>query len=134
LDTKKTVFIIDDDLDLQKITASNLSALGFTVSTASSGRDALKILEKKPFDITISDIRMPDLNGLALLNAIKIKNIQTRFIFMTASTEITNAQDAIKLGACGYVEKPAHIDRVLEEIEKALAISDDEILRRLRVI
>lgn len=103
------VLIVDDSKSTRELIAAAIEQLdGFTCVESSSGFEALKILPRHRFDLIITDINMPDINGLELINFVK-KNPNYRdtplFIVSTESSE-TDRKRGLALGACEYLIKP----------------------------
>jgi len=117
------VLIVDDE---EALTWTMMRALlkqadGYEVLVANSGQKALEILERNPIDVVVSDIRMPDIDGLQLLTEIKKRYPQTKVILMTAYGSPELRKEASKRGSIFYIEKPFEIDRLNELIRRALA-------------
>jgi len=115
--------IVDDE---EALTWTMMRALlkqadGYEVLVANSGQKALEILERNPIDVVVSDIRMPDIDGLQLLTEIKKRYPQTKVILMTAYGSPELRKEASKRGSIFYIEKPFEIDRLNELIRRALA-------------
>ena len=111
--------IVDDD----KLTRETLaSALGdaYRVQTASGGRAALDILAADRIDVVLSDMTMPGMDGLGLLEAINLLEDRPAVIFITGQATVESAVRAMKLGAHDYVTKPVNLDRLELLLEKAL--------------
>jgi DNA-binding NtrC family response regulator len=115
------VLVVDDEQDLREVTALNIEIEGYEVLTASSGNEALSLLEKNNVDLIISDIRMADGDGITLVKTLKEKGNKLPLILLvTGFSEITKS-DAIKLGAYDLLEKPADpaiINRILTKLTK----------------
>lgn len=106
MSSKASVLIVDDEQFLRQILGRIVSREGFAVEEAVDGKDALEKLQARPYDFVISDIRMPNLDGIELLGRIKqdFKNISV--ILITAYAGQYTAQDAIEAGADYYITKP----------------------------
>ena len=114
-----SLLIVDDD----KLTRETLaSALGdaYRVQTASGGRAALDILAADRIDVVLSDMTMPGMDGLGLLEAINLLEDRPAVIFITGQATVESAVRAMKLGAHDYVTKPVNLDRLELLLEKAL--------------
>jgi len=114
------ILIVDDELSMREFLKILLEKEGFTTSTAASGAEALQYLKKQSFDLVISDIRMPDLNGLALLEHIKDNDINIPVVLITAYASPEDAVLAMKNGAYDYVTKPFKVEEILGVIDAAL--------------
>lgn len=114
-----SLLIVDDD----KLTRETLaSALGDSYHTmmAKSGRDALEILDTGKVDLVLSDLNMPDMDGLELLEKINQQKIRPTVIFITGHASVESAVHAMKQGAYDYITKPVNLDRLTLLLEKAL--------------
>lgn len=102
----KRILIVDDDLSLLEVLDARLTSAGFTVHKASNGKTALTIIEKNTIDLLISDIKMPEMSGMELLDKVRAKYPYLPVIFLTAHGTISGAVDAVKAGALDYLTKP----------------------------
>lgn len=115
------LLIVDDDLTLAIMLRTWLSKQGFEVETASSVKAAgKKLLEDGPFDLVLSDLRLPDEDGLFLLQWMKQKQVSTPVIIMTSYAEVQNAVEAMKKGAADYIAKPVHHEILLQKIQEVI--------------
>ncbi len=110
----KKVLIVDDEETLTWSMAKSLSKDRdkYEVLTANNGREALNLLKKTKVDLVISDIRMPDINGLDLLVRIKMEHPQTKVIIMTAYGSTDIQKEANRRGSLYYIEKPFEISDI----------------------
>jgi DNA-binding NtrC family response regulator len=115
------VLIVDDEQDLADSCAFFLERAGHRAAVVSSGEEALAALERERFDLVVSDIRMPRMSGLSLLEAVRAKDPRLEVILMTGFPEVEAAVRAIKLGAFDYIQKPFDELQLMERVEKALA-------------
>ncbi|AHF97375.1 sigma-54-dependent transcriptional regulator [Desulfurella multipotens] len=113
------VLIVDDDEQLRIALFSTLKHLGHECILAQNAKEALNILRKESFDLILSDLKMPKVDGIDLLKQIKQNNINTPFVIMTAFGTIETAVLAIKLGAFDFIVKPFS----KETIEKILSLT-----------
>ena len=115
------LLIVEDDLTFSLMLKTWLGKQGFGVETAGSVRAAVRLLlERRPFDLVLSDLRLPDEDGLYLLEWMRGKGIGTPLIIMTGYAEVQNAVEAMKRGASDYVAKPVQQDILLRKIREAL--------------
>lgn len=115
------LLIVDDDLTLAIMLRTWLSKQGFEVETASSVKAAgKKLLEDGPFDLVLSDLQLPDEDGLFLLQWMKQKQVSTPVIIMTSYAEVQNAVEAMKQGAADYIAKPVHHEILLQKIQEVI--------------
>ncbi len=103
---KASVLIVDDEKFLRQILMRIVQREGYTVDEASDGKDALEKLKKTKYDFVISDIRMPNMDGMELLSAIKTKFPETMVILITAYAGDYGAKEVLAAGADHYITKP----------------------------
>ncbi|UII34398.1 sigma-54 dependent transcriptional regulator [Fulvivirga ulvae] len=115
-----SILIVEDDVSFATMLKGFLVKNSFECDSASNGMMALRKLNEKSFDIILSDLKMPDLDGLDLLKEIKKKDHDCAVIIMTNYAHIKSAVKAIKLGAFEYIAKPINPDELLSIINKAL--------------
>lgn len=113
--------MVEDDLAFGTLIQTWLKKKGFDVVRATSVKAALQLLnEDSKKDLILSDLRLPDHDGLTLLNWIQKHNMPIPFIVMTSYAEVQNAVLAMKSGATDYIAKPFQPDILLEKIQDAL--------------
>lgn len=122
-----SILIVEDDASFATMLKGFLVKNGFECDHASNGMMALRKLNEKSFDIVLSDLKMPDLDGLDLLKEIKKKDHDATAIIMTNYAHIKSAVKAIKLGAFEYIAKPINPDELLSIINKALTRKSTEV-------
>ena len=115
---KPKILIVDDDKNALQGYLKVLSQDDFVVEGAANGYEALKKIEQRSFDIMISDIRMPQLDGITLLKEVRKRNPDISVIMVTAYGTIDSAVEAMKLGAETYLTKPVNIEAVEILIKK----------------
>jgi two-component system response regulator HydG len=115
----ESVLIIDDDSDLCHMLSQFLEKKGYTCGFALSGHQGLKMLKASPYDICIVDFRLPDTDGLELLQKIKAGHPDIAVIIITGYSDIRNAVNSMKYGAVDYIAKPLQPDELLSVIKKA---------------
>lgn len=115
---KKSVLIIDDQPDMLEVMSELLEGYDLDVAIASSGNKAFEIISNKQFDYIISDINMPDGDGIELLNKVK-KTLDNPplFYFMTGYTDF-KVDDLKKQGCREVFQKPLEIEKVIEVLER----------------
>lgn len=111
-DNKKSILIVDDEEDLTWSLSKRLARDGdvIEITCANSGSNALRMLSQQRFDLMVTDLRMPGVSGIQLLNEVKARHPATQVIVMTAygSLEIKEALD--DWGGTGYIQKPFEFD------------------------
>lgn len=121
-----TVLIVEDDLTFSTMLKTWLGKKGFDVETASTSARARKILLSKEFDLVISDLRLPNQDGINLLSWLREQKKNIPFIIMTGYAEIQSAVQCMKLGATDYISKPIQPDELLKKINEAIALPHKE--------
>ena len=115
------ILIIEDDLTFSTMLGTWLDKQGFHTETASNLSKARKALDRQTFDLVLSDLRLPDGDGLSLLDYMRKKGIATPFMVMTSYADVQNAVNAMKQGACDYIAKPVQPALLMEKIQDALS-------------
>jgi DNA-binding NtrC family response regulator len=118
--TKTTVLVVDDDLTACRLLQEVLARDGYQVEIAERGEEALEKAETTFFDVVLSDVRMPDLDGVEVLRALKHLSPETAVIMVTAFGSIETAIESIKQGAYDYISKPFKLDEVKLTVKRAL--------------
>lgn len=116
----KSILIVEDDITYSMILKTWLTKKGFQVQSASSIARAQKMVESDAIDLILSDLRLPDRDGIDLLKWMREQGRQTPLIIMTGYADIQSAVQAMKLGAQDYVAKPVNPDELLKKMEEAL--------------
>jgi putative two-component system response regulator len=114
------ILIVDDEEVICSILARRLTREGYACVTANDGREALRYFYKHPFSLIISDIKMPEMDGIELLKRVKATNPSMMVIMVTAFPDIDLAVEAMRLGAYDFIIKPADLDLVILSVKKAL--------------
>lgn len=117
---KGRVLIIDDDEIVRKSCEKVLSPEGYITASAQSGREGLKLLSNKPFDLVLTDLRMSDMNGIDVLKKVKEMGPDIEVIIITGYGTIKSAIEAIRYGAYDYVEKPFSPEELLNVVRRSL--------------
>jgi DNA-binding NtrC family response regulator len=136
-DSIPRILIIDDELPICQNCIKILSKLACEVKYALSGFDALKVMDEKPFDVVVTDLKMDTLGGMEVLRRIKEAYPETMVIVMTGYASISSAVEVMKMGALDYLPKPftpqefrAIVIQALEH--KALMMRNRELMRQTR--
>jgi putative two-component system response regulator len=115
-----TLLVVDDDPYVLESISTLLREYGYNVYTSQNADDAFKMVQKVSFDVVLTDIKMPQVTGIELLQNIHSYNQQIPVILMTAFAELDVAVDAIKRGAFDFITKPYNPDYLLHSMEKAV--------------
>ena len=116
----KQILIVDDDLTLLEVVHARLTSAGFKVYKAANGKTALILMQKHSIDLLISDIKMPEMSGMELLDQIRTIYPYLPVIFLTAHGTISGAVDAVKAGALDYLTKPFNGQDLISMINNIL--------------
>ncbi len=119
----KTVLLIDDDESLRRVVEYNLREDGYQVVTAVDGRSGLERFQESNVDLVLTDVRMPEMDGVELLTRIKTMQPDLPVIVLTAHGTIDSAVEAMKVGAFDYLTKPFSRDQLKASVRKALELS-----------
>ena len=119
-----SILIVEDDLTFATMLKTWLGKKGFSVDTASSNARARKQLDTQPYDLVLSDLRLPDQDGIFLLSWMKEHGHHAPLIIMTGYADIQSAVQAMKHGASDYISKPIQPDELLKKINEALQNKD----------
>lgn len=117
------LLLVDDDPSLLKLLGMRLSSEGFRVTTAESGHDALRVLGREQIELVISDLRMDEMDGMALFAEIQKRQPGMPVIILTAHGSIPDAVSATQQGVFGFLTKPVDRDALYKAIDEALAQS-----------
>ncbi len=118
----ETILIVDDEKNYLVVLSAVLEEEGYEVLTAQSGREALEIQETSDLDLTLTDMKMPGMDGIMLLEHIKAKDPDLPVIMMTAHGTIDKAVEAMQKGAYSYILKPFDNERLIIYVKKAVAM------------
>ena len=129
----KRILVVDDEAGMREMLSMLLARHGFTVTEAADGVQALAAIRQSNIDIVLTDVRMPELDGLALLRELQPLKLPLTVIVMSAFVDLETAIEALKMGASDYVSKPFRADEVLLKIRMAVERQRlDEERERLR--
>jgi DNA-binding NtrC family response regulator len=118
---RATILVVEDDAAMRSMLREALEEDGYAVETASGGRGGVERVRQGGVDLVVSDVKMPDLDGLDMLREIKAVSPSPHVITITAFGSIDTAIRAVKLGAFDYITKPFDIDQLILSVQKALA-------------
>jgi len=120
--TKRRVLVVDDEPKMQRVLEIMLKRMGHEALLASDGQAALTIAQSLPLDLVLTDLRMPGLDGIALLSALRDLGSTAPVIIMTAHGTVESAVEAMKRGAYDYILRPFDVDAVELVVTRALAL------------
>jgi YesN/AraC family two-component response regulator len=125
----RTILIVDDEPRARqglKKTLDSWSNGAFNIITASNGEEAIELINQHKVQILISDIRMPEITGLQLLKRIKEQKFSPVIIMISAYSEFSYAQEALRLGVINYLLKPISKKGLIEAVEEALQVVEKQ--------
>jgi DNA-binding NtrC family response regulator len=114
------ILVVDDDRELADGLVESLSNLGYSAAAAYSGKEGLNKFENEAFQLVVTDLKMPDMDGMELLQAVKARDKQAVVIVITGHGTIESAVKAIKNGAYDFVTKPVKMQELEVIIDRAL--------------
>ncbi len=117
---QERILVVDDDEALLRLLSMRLSANGFAVTTCATGEEALALAKREMFDLALTDLRLPDRDGLSVLEGLKLIHPDLPVLLLTAHGTIPNAVEAMQKGAFGYLTKPFDDKELQATLEKAL--------------
>lgn len=120
-----SVLIVDDDPEFLKAMRKVFENAGYCVALAGDGKEALEALTHAPFDLVISDLRMPNLNGIELMEEISRRRLDIPVIFITGYGEVESYMDLMNLGAYEYINKPVNSKEILGIAKRAIEAHGD---------
>lgn len=118
----KTLLIVDDEQDLLEILEFEFTRAGYRCLTASNGKQALERLGSAPVDAVLSDISMPEMDGLEFLAKVRCAGNEIPFVIVSAHADRGNTLRALRLGAFDFLEKPFDPKALLETVGSALEL------------
>jgi len=118
--TKTRILVVDDDASLRRVLQVQLEQEGYAVASAASAQQTLSMLQIQPYDMVISDLKMPGVSGLELLRQIRLQFPEAIVLILTAFGTVETAVEAMKSGAYDYLTKPVHPDELSLVVGRAL--------------
>ena len=118
---QSNIIVIDDEETMRDSCFQILTKEGFNVETAKDGNEGLAKIKKESFDLVILDLKMPGLNGLDLIEQLKAVSPKTQTIVITAYSSPELEDEAHRLRAYRYLEKPFHIQELMCTVQEALS-------------
>lgn len=118
--TPQKILLVDDEPNVLSLLADHLSDATCQCATSQNAFDALYKIRQEPYSLVISDINMPGMSGMELLNVIKRHDPAISVIMITAYRDITMAVDSLRMGACDYITKPFNLHKVRLAVSRAL--------------
>src|SRR5438105_6162459 len=130
LETMDTILVIDDERNIRTLVSRVLAQDDVEVHTAGTGKEGLELAEELSPDVSLVDLRLPDMDGIQVVRELKAKHPDSAVIMITAFGHIESAVAAIKTGATDYLEKPfQHLEKLRISVSRAL----DEVKARREI-
>ncbi|MBD3285545.1 response regulator [candidate division WOR-3 bacterium] len=133
MESEVRVLFVDDEKKFADAMARVLKIRGFNVQTAYSGKVALEVFKPGGFDLVITDLSMPGMDGIELIREIRKRNPYQRIIVVTGFPSQHSQQQAYTLGTLNYIAKPFKTNRFLELVDEALKSSENGLLGTVRL-
>jgi len=114
------ILVVDDEVKMGILVASTLEDEGYDVTRTDAGEKAVSLLSKQNFDVVVTDLKMPSVGGLAVLQEARKKNPEVIVILMTAHASVETAVEAMKAGAADYLTKPFSLDELTLLVKRQL--------------
>jgi len=128
------ILIVDDEQSYRQLLSLVFEGDGHTLRTAVNGREALEMLQAEQADVVISDVKMPDMDGIDMLQAVRETQPDLGVILMTAFASVETAREAFKLGADDFIQKPFDVEElkliVKKTLEKQALINENRAFKR----
>jgi len=124
------VLLVDDELEFLETLVKRLTKRGLNITMASSGEEALAVIREKKFDVSVLDVRMPGMDGIETLRAMKKIAPLMEVIMLTGHASVEVAIEGMELGAFDYLMKPMDIDELfykLQDAHKRKKIQEEKI-------
>ncbi len=115
------VLIVDDEPDILELMEEEFRYCGYNTLTAVCGNDAIKLLNSEKIDIVVSDYKMPNGNGMAVLSHVNQMKNRPIFFFVSGQADVST-DDAVKAGAKKFFSKPFDLDELIKEIEVVISV------------
>ncbi len=117
---KAKILVVEDNPATRELLREFLFEEGYAVRVARDGKEALLKVRKESFDLILTDVKMPRMDGIQLLKELQKIIPHTKVVIVTATADSEMAVKAMKLGAYDYISKPFYLDSILQKVEKAL--------------
>jgi len=135
--SKGNILVIDDELILRDLLVDALSDQGYAVSSAQNGEEGLELFKKDHFDMVITDLKMPGMGGLKLVEKTRALDPDAIMVVVTAYGSLESAQEALRLGAYDYITKPFEMEEICFVVKRAISsrrliLTNKKLMEELR--
>jgi DNA-binding NtrC family response regulator len=117
---RRNVLVVDDEEGVRRSCSRSLEGASCDVEAVPDGSEALRAMERNAFDLVMLDLRLPGTDGMTVLRTIKERWPESEVVVMTGYPSIESAKEAIRLGACDYLEKPVGPDEIIKAASSAM--------------
>ncbi|HTH50518.1 MAG TPA: response regulator, partial [Pyrinomonadaceae bacterium] len=128
------IIIVDDEQSYRQLLTLVFEEEGHDVRTAMNGRQALEAFAERPAEVIVSDVKMPDMDGIEMLRAVRETQPDVGVVLMTAFASVDTAREAFKLGADDFITKPFDVEElkliVRKTLEKQELIAENQAFKR----
>src|SRR5436305_5049929 len=114
------ILVVDDNARARQSMVEVLATAGHDVAASASAIEALKIVERGAFEVIITDLQMPGMDGLAFIRTLAERNVDTQIVMVTAFASVASAVEAMRYGAFDYIEKPFDVEQLESLVSRAL--------------
>ncbi len=121
------ILVVDDETIVLSLVRDALEDENYLIETSSNSQDALALAQNEPFDLLITDIRMPHMDGIELVRKVREARPDIAIIFMTGYANLSSAKNAIKQGASDYIMKPFELVEIRQAVKNALKLRSDSV-------
>ena len=120
MEQSKNILIVDDDWQVREVLHEIFLSAGYTCQVAGDGREALELFRSTKPPLTVTDLKMPVMDGISLLQAIRETDTESAVIVLTGAADVKTAIESLKLGAHDFIMKPVNVDELLIAADRAL--------------
>lgn len=128
------ILIVDDERAIRNSLSEIMADEGYSVDTAENGRAAVEMAEKEHYDVVFCDIKMPEMDGIEVLEKLKEDGVDSEMIMISGHGDISTAVDCIKKGAFDFIQKPLDLNRILITVknatDKTALVKETRILKK----
>ncbi|MFW5958170.1 MAG: response regulator [Desulfosalsimonas sp.] len=121
MNSQTTILLVDDEEEFVTTLAERLEIRSFKAKSATSGKQALEIMEKQSFDVAVLDVKMPGMDGLQLMERIKDRHPGLPVLLLTGYGAASEGENGMSKGAYDYLMKPVDIEELISKVHEAIA-------------